>query len=182
MPNRGSKPSGPLRTEAQARKRRSTLSHLKPDGAAHMVDISAKPVTARRAVASALVRVAPTTLREITSGRISKGDVFAVARIAGIQAAKRTAEIIPLCHPLPLEAVEIEIRPSVPDEIHIRATTLLRARTGVEMEALTAAAAAALTIYDMCKAIDRGIEIGPIRLEEKSGGRSGTWHRPTSSG
>ena len=153
------------------------LSHLDDSGAARMVDVSAKRVTARRAVATAEVRVSPATLALILDKRMPKGDVFAAARIAGIQAAKRTADLIPLCHPLPLEAVNVEISSHVPDKIQIRATTTVRARTGVEMEALTAVSVAALTVYDRCKAVDRGIAIGSIRLEEKSGGRSGTWRR-----
>lgn len=142
-----------------------------------MVDVSAKPVTLRRAVASAEVRMAATTLKHIVAGTMPKGDVFAAARIAGIAAAKRASELIPLCHPLPIEAVELRIEPAPPDRVRIVAETLVRARTGVEMEALTAAAVAALTLYDMCKAIDRSMTIGPIQLEEKSGGRSGTWRR-----
>ena len=145
-----------------------------------MVDVSAKPVTARRAVASAELCVDCGTLQLIADGMIAKGDVFAVARIAGIQAAKRTAELIPLCHPLQLSAVEIDIRTCPPDRIRIEAAATIEARTGVEMEALTAAAVAALSIYDMCKAVDRGIVIGPIQLEEKSGGRSGAWRRERS--
>lgn len=121
--------------------------------------------------------MAPGTLRMIATGRAPKGDVLAAARIAGIQAAKRTAEWIPLCHPLPIEAVAVTLEPSPPDRLRIRAEATVRAKTGVEMEALVAAAAAALTVYDMCKAVDRGMEIGPIRLEAKSGGRSGRWRR-----
>ncbi|MFQ5423706.1 MAG: cyclic pyranopterin monophosphate synthase MoaC [Phycisphaerae bacterium] len=154
-----------------------TLSHLDRSGAARMVDVSAKRVTARRAVATATVRLSPETLRRITDGGLPKGDVFAIARIAGIQAAKRTAELIPLCHPLPIEAVTVDVTPAAPDRVLIRAETVVRARTGIEMEALTAVTVAALTIYDMCKAIDRGIVIGPVQLEEKSGGRSGQWKR-----
>ncbi len=164
--------------KASPKKRSSRkLTHIDARGAARMVDVSKKRVTARRAVASGEVRVAPETLRLILDGDIPKGDVFAAARIAGIQAAKRTADLIPLCHPLPIEAVDISIASRRPDRILITATATVRARTGIEMEALTAASVAALTIYDMCKAVDRGIVIGPIRLEEKSGGRSGTWRR-----
>jgi cyclic pyranopterin phosphate synthase len=153
------------------------LTHLDGRGAARMVDVSKKRVTARRAVASGEVRVAPETLRLILDGDIPKGDVFAAARIAGIQAAKRTADLIPLCHPLPIEAIDVAIASRRPDRILITATAIVRARTGIEMEALTAVSVAALTIYDMCKAVDRGMVIGPVRLEEKSGGRSGTWRR-----
>lgn len=158
---------------------KAKLSHLNPRGEARMVDVSAKPVTLRRAVASAEVRMAPATLKSIATGTIPKGDVFAAARIAGIAAAKQTSNLIPLCHPLPIEAIDLKIESLPPDRVHITAETLVRARTGVEMEALTAVAVAALTLYDMCKAVDRGMFIGPIQLEEKSGGRSGTWRRST---
>ena len=151
------------------------LTHLDDTGAARMVDVSAKPVTQRVATAEAWVRMQPATLSTIVSGNTPKGDVFAVARIAGIQAAKRTDELIPLCHGLPLEAVEIDIEPYGADAVRIRATCRVAARTGVEMEALTAASIAALTIYDMCKAVDRGIEMTGVRLISKSGGRSGDW-------
>lgn len=142
-----------------------------------MVDVSAKKVTRRRAVASAEVRLKPATLKLIHDGRIPKGDVFAVARLAGIQAAKETSRLIPLCHPLPLDHVELEIVARPPGRVEIRAEAALDGKTGVEMEALVAASVAALTIYDMCKAVERGIEIGPVRLDEKSGGRLGTWKR-----
>jgi cyclic pyranopterin phosphate synthase len=145
-----------------------------------MVDVSAKAVTRRQAVATAEVRLAPATLRRILDGDVPKGDVLAVARIAGIQAAKHTSQLIPLCHPLGVEAVEVELFPRPPDRLLIRASAAVRGRTGVEMEALTAAAAAALTVYDMCKAVERGIVIGPIRLESKRGGRSGTWRRESA--
>lgn len=153
------------------------LTHLDKRGNARMVDVSAKRITARRAVASAEVRVASDTLALIREGKVPKGDVLAVARVAGIQAAKRTADLIPLCHPLPIEAVDLRIEVQAPDRIHIEAATTVQARTGVEMEALTAVSVAALTVYDMCKAVDRGVVIGPIQLEEKSGGRSGRWRR-----
>lgn len=157
--------------------RRKRLTHCDETGAARMVDVSAKRVTLRRAVATAEVCLRAETLALIHDGKIPKGDVFAVARIAGIQAAKRTGEMIPLCHPLPVEAVRVEITTRPPTCVTIRAEAVIRARTGVEMEALTAATVAALTIYDMCKAVDRGMVIGPIRLERKSGGRSGPWRR-----
>ena len=121
--------------------------------------------------------MAPETLALIREGKVPKGDVLAVARVAGIQAAKRTADLIPLCHPLPIEAVDLRIEVQAPDRIRIEAATTVQARTGVEMEALTAVSVAALTVYDMCKATDRGVVIGPIQLEEKSGGRSGRWRR-----
>ena len=152
------------------------LTHLDERGAARMVDVAAKPVTHRRAVADALVRMRPETLSMIVEGRAPKGDVLAVARIAGIQAAKRTAELIPLCHPLPLTSVTVDL---VAEESAVRITAAAETdgKTGVEMEALTAASVAALALYDMCKAIDRGMEISTIRLLEKSGGASGTWAR-----
>ncbi len=154
-----------------------SLTHCDQQGAARMVDVSRKRVTLRRAVATAEVHLAAATLNLIHDGKIPKGDVFAVARLAGIQAAKRTAELIPLCHPLPVEAVQVNIEARPPTRVSIRVQAVVRARTGVEMEALTAACVAALSIYDMCKAVDRGITIGPVQLEHKSGGRSGTWRR-----
>ena len=153
------------------------LSPLDSAGRARMVDVSAKRVTARRAVAAGEVTMLPATLRAISDSRLPKGDVLAAARIAGIQAAKRTHELIPLCHALPLDSVEVEFALRTPQTLAIRSIARVSARTGVEMEALVAVAAAALTIYDMCKAIDRGMEIGRIRLLEKSGGRSGAWVR-----
>jgi len=152
------------------------LTHLDERGAARMVDVAAKPVTHRRAVADALVRMRPETLSMIVEGRAPKGDVLAVARIAGIQAAKRTAELIPLCHPLPLTSVTVDL---VAEESAVRITAAAETdgKTGVEMEALTAASVAALALYDMCKAIDRGMEISAVRLLEKSGGASGSWVR-----
>ena len=144
-----------------------------------MVDVGDKPITLRECVARAQVRMSAETLSRITEGRVAKGDVLATARIAGIQAAKRTDEWIPLCHPLPLDGVEVEL---TPDPEHSRVVVEARvechARTGVEMEALVAVSAAGLTVYDMCKAIDRAITISGVRLVEKSGGKSGTWTRP----
>jgi cyclic pyranopterin phosphate synthase len=157
------------------------FSHLDESGAARMVDVSEKQPTRRQATASAGVRMQPTTLALIISGSGSgqtpKGDVLAAARLAGIMAAKRTGELIPLCHPLPLDSVEVEIRAAPPDLLRITARAATTARTGVEMEALTAASVAALTIYDMCKAVDRSMEIVHVRLEEKIGGRSGHFRR-----
>lgn len=154
------------------------LTHVGSDGRARMVDVSDKPVTARAATASAAVTMQAATLERIRANDLAKGDVLAVARIAAIQAAKRCDQLIPLCHGLPLDAVDVEFsldaaRPGVV----IRATVRVTGRTGVEMEALTAASVAALTIYDMCKAVDRAMEIGPLRLLRKEGGRSGTWVR-----
>ena len=163
---------------AKAKKRVGLkLSHVDRRGVARMVDVSSKAVTVRRAVASAEVRLAPKTLALIHDGKLPKGDVLGVARIAGIQAAKRTAELIPLCHPLSIDAVDVDIIARGRDRLQITATATVRARTGVEMEALTAASVTALTIYDMCKSVDRGIVIERVRLEEKSGGRTGRWRR-----
>jgi cyclic pyranopterin monophosphate synthase len=153
------------------------LTHLDARGQARMVDVGAKPVTERIAVASATVRMQPATLRRIQSGGIAKGEVLAVARIAGIMAAKRTADLIPLCHPLPVEVAAIEFAPGRGGRLRISATVKVSGKTGVEMEALTAVSAAALTVYDMCKAIDRGMVITDLGIDEKSGGRSGTWKR-----
>ncbi len=153
------------------------LSHFDEQGASRMVDVSHKAVTQRVARASGRVLMAHDTWRRIRDKEFAKGDVLEVARLAGIMAAKRTSELIPLCHPLGLDAVSIEFR--FPDEqtIEIEATTCVSGRTGVEMEALTAVSVAALTIYDMCKGIDRQMQIDQIRLEEKSGGRSGHYQR-----
>ena len=152
------------------------LTHLDSNGRANMVDVTAKAVTAREAVAEAKVRMRPETLQMIQQGGHPKGDVFAVARIAGIQAAKRTHELIPLCHPLLLTKVSVDIAPdeSLPG-LKVTALARVSGQTGVEMEALTAAAVACLTIYDMAKAIDRGMLIGGVRLIEKSGGKSGDY-------
>ncbi|HEX4870368.1 MAG TPA: cyclic pyranopterin monophosphate synthase MoaC [Moraxellaceae bacterium] len=155
-----------------------TLTHLDEQGAARMVDVGAKAVTARTAVAEARVRMRPETLALIQAGGLPKGDVFAVARIAGIQAAKKTADLIPLCHPLMLSAVAVELAPEAPDTVRVTATCRLAGQTGVEMEALTAASVAALTLYDMCKAVDRGMVIEQVRLREKTGGKSGEFHAP----
>jgi cyclic pyranopterin phosphate synthase len=143
-----------------------------------MVDVGDKPVSRRVCVARGEVHLAPSTLQRIAEGSLPKGDVLATARIAGIQAAKRTDEWIPLCHSLPLDTVEVELRPdSERSCVAIEARVATHARTGVEMEALVAVSAAGLTIYDMCKAIDRGITLGGVRLVRKSGGKSGDWRR-----
>jgi cyclic pyranopterin phosphate synthase len=156
----------------------SELSHLDAQGHARMVDIADKPLTRRVCVARGAVRMAPETLARIAEGRIEKGDVLATARIAGIQAAKKTDEWIPLCHSLSLDGVDVEL---VPDPEHARvrieATARAHARTGVEMEALVAVSAAGLAIYDMCKAIDRGMIVDAVHLVSKSGGKSGNWQR-----
>jgi len=160
-----------------ARARKAQLTHLDTKGSARMVDVGAKRSTRREAVATARVRIGDKALGLIASGSLPKGDVFAVARIAGITAAKRTAELIPLCHPLPIDAVEVEVEAAEPDTVLITSRARTHARTGVEMEALTAASVAALAVYDMCKSVDKGIEIGPVRLEHKSGGTSETYRR-----
>jgi len=149
------------------------LTHLDSQGHANMVDVSDKAPTVREAVAEARVRMRPQTLQMIVEGDHPKGDVFAVARIAGIQAAKKTSELIPLCHPLMLSSVKVELLAEGVDAVHITARCKLSGQTGVEMEALTAASVAALTLYDMCKAVDRGMVIENVRLLEKLGGKSG---------
>ena len=154
-----------------------TLTHVDEHGKARMVDVSEKDVTHREAIAESFVAMQPETLELILSGTAAKGDVFATARIAGILAAKRTSELIPLCHPIALTAVKVDLIPCPPDRIHILAEVRCDEKTGVEMEALTAASVAALTIYDMCKAVDRGIVIEAVRLLEKSGGKSGDYPR-----
>ena len=152
------------------------LSHVGKDGRAHMVDVSAKTETAREARAEALVKMAPATVKLLRASGLPKGDAIETARIAGILAAKKTAELMPLCHPLPLSYVGISIEITAAGA-RITAIARTKAETGVEMEALTAASVAALTLYDMCKAVEKGITIGPVRLLEKSGGKSGLWRR-----
>ncbi|MDJ0738345.1 MAG: cyclic pyranopterin monophosphate synthase MoaC [Gammaproteobacteria bacterium] len=154
------------------------FTHFDADGQAHMVDVGDKSVTARVAIASGSIRMQAKTLAMILDGGHKKGDVLGVARIAGIMGAKRTSDLVPLCHPLPLTKVAIEFRPdSALDSIHCMATTKTHGQTGVEMEALCAVQVALLTIYDMCKAVDRGMVIENVRLEEKAGGKSGHWKR-----
>jgi cyclic pyranopterin monophosphate synthase len=152
------------------------LSHLTPQGTAHMVDVSAKPTTIREATAVALVKMLPTTLTAIESGNAPKGDVLATARIAGIMAAKQTSNLIPLCHPLPIQKVSVDLiaDPALPG-YRIEATVRINAETGVEMEAMTAASIAALTLYDMAKAIEKSIVIESIALLRKTGGKSGDY-------
>lgn len=147
------------------------LSHLRPDGSAAMVDVSEKPVVRREAAAESFVSLRPATVAAIFEGSLPKGDALAVARVAGIQAAKRTAELIPLCHQLPLSKVAVDFE-ARPDGVAISASVRTDARTGVEMEALTAASVAALTIYDMVKAIDKDMSIGPVRLVRKTKGEA----------
>ena len=152
------------------------LTHLNELGHAHMVDVTPKAETAREAIATGMVTMNMETAKTIDTGQVAKGDVLAIARFAGIQAAKRAAELIPLCHPLRLTGVELDLRVDGA-AVFIRATVRAFDRTGVEMEALAAVSAAALTVYDMCKAIDRGMVVSEIRLDEKRGGKSGTWTR-----
>lgn len=161
--------------------RMSSLTHFDDQGQAHMVDVSAKPATLRVAVAQGSIRMSPDTLRTIAQGTAGKGDVLGVARIAAIQGAKRTADLIPLCHPLPLSkvAVEFECLDTLPGVV-CRVTAQTVGPTGVEMEALTAVQVGLLTIYDMCKAMDRGMTITDVGLLEKRGGRSGHWQRDAS--
>jgi len=153
------------------------LSHLTPAGEARMVDVSAKSETVREAAARVTLRMRPATLGAVRAGQLAKGDVLGVARTAGIMAAKQTSSLIPLCHPLPLTKVEIDINPehSLPGFL-VQSTVKVTAKTGVEMEALTAVSIACLTIYDMVKAVERGIRIEGIRLLHKSGGKSGEWN------
>jgi len=153
------------------------LTHFDEQGGSRMVDTSAKSETLRIARAAGTIRLASETAALIRDRKLAKGDVLEVARLAGIMAAKRTSDLIPLCHPLPLTSVEVAFAFVDESVLRIEATARVVARTGVEMEALTAVSVAALTVYDMCKAIDRGMTIESIRLEEKSGGRSGTFRR-----
>lgn len=154
----------------------SKFSHLDKDGRAHMVDVSQKAETSRTAVASGLVKMSPSTVTAIRSQKLPKGDPFETARIAGILAAKQTATLIPLCHPLPISHVDIALE-LIDEGIYIKASVTTKAPTGVEMEALTAVSLAALTIYDMCKAVEKTITITNIQLDSKTGGKSGDWKR-----
>lgn len=157
------------------------LTHLTAEGDVHMVDVGAKPPSERRAVAEAIVSMSDQLAARLFSGDLPKGDALATVRLAGIMAAKRTPDLIPLAHPLALTSVEVTVE-SHPDGARIEAVCAVTDRTGVEMEALTAAAVSALTLYDMVKSVERGVVIGPIRLVSKSGGRSGTWQAPGSVG
>jgi cyclic pyranopterin phosphate synthase len=156
----------------------SGLSHLDATGAARMVDVSAKDDTVRTATAEGFVHMVPATLALIQSGGLPKGDVLAVARVAGIMAAKHTSDLIPMCHPLPITSVTLDLEPAAPAVLRVRATVKTTGKTGVEMEALTAVSVAALTVYDMCKAVDKGMRIEGVRLLEKHGGKSGDWSAP----
>ena len=158
------------------------LTHLDRAGRARMVDVGSKPVTARRAVAEGTLRMAPETLQAIRDQDIEKGDALTVARLAAVGGAKRTSDLIPLCHPLPLDALDVQVEEVRPDAegrpgVRLRATASTRARTGVEMEALCAVSAGLLALYDMAKSRDRGMSLESVRLLEKSGGRSGRWER-----
>ncbi len=159
-------------------KNSSAFTHLDPAGKARMVDVSDKDVTRRRAMAEGLIRMERSTLAAIEARDVEKGDVITVARLAAIGGAKQTADLIPLCHPLALEAIDVEVdtKPSLPG-IRLTVEVTAEARTGAEMEALCGVSAGLLAVYDMCKALDRGMEIGPIRLLSKEGGASGVWQR-----
>lgn len=153
------------------------LSHFDRDGRARMVDVSGKPATLRTAVARTTVTMRPSTLEAIRQGKAGKGDVLAVAQVAAVMAAKKTSDWIPMCHPLPLTGVDIRFADNGSDQLHIEATVRTNGPTGVEMEALTAVSAAALTVYDMCKALEKGMTIGPTMLLAKTGGKSGDFTR-----
>jgi cyclic pyranopterin monophosphate synthase len=157
------------------------LTHFDETGASRMVDVTEKDVTLRTACASGCVRLEPATLALVVDRRMAKGDVLEVARLAGIMAAKRTSELIPLCHALGLDSIALALIPVEPDVIRIEAKVKVYGRTGVEMEALTAVSVAALTVYDMCKSVDRGMVISQIQLEEKTGGRRGVYRRGGAS-
>ena len=158
--------------------RKKTLTHFDERGNAHMVDVGAKEITERVAVARASVTMQPATLKLIATRKAAKGDVLAVAQVAGVMAAKRTPEVIPLCHPLPITGVDMQFELDVERALlEIRATVRVTGRTGVEMEALTAVSVAALTVYDMCKVIDRGMSIGSVAVLHKAGGKSGEFRR-----
>lgn len=153
------------------------LTHLDEHGAARMVNVGEKEFTRRTAQAQAVITMQPETLQKIVEGDMPKGDVFACARIAGIMAAKRTSELIPMCHPLPIDSVKVELTPVGENQVRVVSTLRCTYKTGIEMEALTAASVAALTVYDMCKAIDRGMRIDQVYLLHKDGGKSGEYNR-----
>lgn len=152
------------------------LTHYREDGAAHMVDVSAKDVTTREATATGVLRTRPDVVARIASGDLPKGEAIAVARVAGILGAKRTPDLVPLCHPLPITGVEVDVVPA-DDHVDLRATVRTTSRTGVEMEALTAVTVAGLTLYDMVKAVDRAAVLTDVQVVAKSGGKTGTWTR-----
>jgi cyclic pyranopterin monophosphate synthase len=168
----------PTRRNENERRERRRLTHVSRGGRPRMVDVSAKPATARRATAEAFVTLEQETISAIVDGQMTKGDVLTVAEMAGVMAAKKTSDLIPLCHPIPITDLVVEITPERNSGgVRIRATAATVAGTGVEMEAMTAAAVAALTVYDMVKGVDRSAAISAIQLLEKSGGKSGEWHR-----
>ncbi|MEC0369342.1 cyclic pyranopterin monophosphate synthase MoaC [Paenibacillus chibensis] len=156
------------------------LTHFNEQGRAKMVDVSDKEITSRTAVAQTMVKMAPETLNRIKEGKIGKGDVLAVASVAGVMAAKKTSDWIPMCHPLPLTGIDIQFTDNGKDELYIEGTVKTTGKTGVEMEALTAVSAAALTVYDMCKALQKDMIIGPTMLKSKTGGKSGDYQRESS--
>jgi cyclic pyranopterin monophosphate synthase len=167
------------RSQPTPRAERRRLTHIDRSGRPRMVDVSDKAVTARRAVAEAAVAVSPETMSLVIDGGGPKGDVLGVAELAGVMGGKRTSELIPLCHPLPLTDLVVAVTPDrAAGVLRVRAEAATTAQTGVEMEAMTAASVAALTIYDMVKGVERGVEIQGVRLVSKSGGKSGTWERP----
>ena len=171
----------PTRKPPERRDKRR-LTHVSRGGRPRMVDVSDKPPTARRATAEAFVTLEQETISAIIDGQVTKGDVLTVAEMAGVMAAKRTSDLIPLCHPIPLTDVHVEITPDrAAGGVRIRASAATVAGTGVEMEAMTAASVAALTVYDMVKGVDRGAEVREVKLLDKSGGRSGEWHRPAGA-
>ena len=165
--------SAPIKAPSESKQ----LSHTTDKGEASMVDVSAKATTSRTAIAQAIVRMASETLKLIIDGDLPKGDVLAVARVAGIQAAKKTSDLIPLCHPLPITKAGIDFEVTGPGELTITSVCRVTGQTGVEMEALTGASVAALTVYDMCKAVDKGMTVHEIALLEKTGGKSGHYVR-----
>ena len=179
---RASTGSAGSREPSSAPRASETLSHLDATGAARMVDVSEKDDTVREAIAEAFVVMQPRTLTLIQQGGLPKGDVIAVARIAGIMAAKRTSDLIPMCHPLPVTGVTLDLAPAGDDRLRITATVKTTGKTGVEMEALTAVSVAALTVYDMCKAVDRGMRVEGVALLEKLGGKSGHWRADGRAG
>src|SRR6188508_3126518 len=166
----------------QPRAERRRLSHMDRAGRPRMVDVSDKPMTARRAGAEAAVAVSPETMSLVIDGGGPKGDVLGVAELAGVMGGKRTSELIPLCHPLPLTDLVVAVTPDrAAGVLRVRAEAATTAQTGVEMEAMTAASVAALTIYDMVKGVERGVEVRAVRLISKTGGKSGEWHRPSDA-
>jgi len=178
MSRKSSRSAATRRTSARTAGRHGHLTHFNAAGEAHMVNVGAKPVTDRLAVAEGRIVMRPETLALIRAGGHKKGDVLGVARIAAIQAAKKTAELVPLCHPIALSAIDIRFdTEDTPPAVRCEAAVRTQAQTGVEMEALTAVEIALLTIYDMCKAVDRGMTLTDIRLLEKAGGASGHWRR-----